>query len=95
MGEMSSTLPANISYLADQANMPYGNYDAEGKRIILGTGNQGCAFPFDDNYYETQYNRNPMELNPGKNHRYCLQHSYSYGLKDITSPLEKSNIGSR
>ena len=82
-------------YLADQANMPYGNYDAEGKsdylrELVI----KDALFLLDDNYYETQYDRESDGIKPRvKIIVIACNTATAYGLKDITSLLEQSNTG--
>ena len=74
-------------YLADQANMPYGNYDAEGKsdylrELVI----KDALFLLDDNYYETQFNRESDGIKPRvKIIVIACNTATAYGLKDITS----------
>ncbi len=82
-------------YLADQANMPYGNYDAEGKsdylrELVI----KDALFLLNDNYYETQYDRESDGIKPRvKIIVIACNTATAYGLKDITSLLEQSNTG--
>lgn len=82
-------------YLADQANMPYGNYDAKGKsdylrELVI----KDALFLLNDNYYETQYDRESDGIKPRvKIIVIACNTATAYGLKDITSLLGQSNTG--
>ncbi len=82
-------------YLADQANMPYGNYNAEGKsdylrELVI----KDALFLLDDNYYQTQYSSEADGEKPRvKIIVIACNTATAYGLKDITSLLEQSNTG--
>ena len=82
-------------YLADQANMPYGNYDAEGKSDYLRElVVKDALFLLDDNYYETQYDREANGVKPRvKIIVIACNTATAYGLKDISSLLEQSKTG--
>ena len=75
--------------------MPYGNYDAEGKsdylrELVI----KDALFLLDDNYYETQYDRESDGIKPRvKIIVIACNTATAYGLKDITSLLEQSNTG--
>lgn len=82
-------------YLADKANMPYGNYDAEGKsdylrELVI----KDALFLLDDSYYETQYSSEAEGEKPRvKIIVIACNTATAYGLRDITSLLEQSNTG--
>jgi len=82
-------------YLADQANMPYGNYEAEGnsdylKELVL----KDALFLMDDDYFT-----NPIEETPsGSKSRVKIivvacNTATAYGLDLIRSMLEQSDTG--
>lgn len=82
-------------YLADQANMPYGVYDACGKadylrELII----RDAAFLCGDKYYENAYQETPAGAKPRvKIVVIACNTATAYGLKDVSSMLEQSGSG--
>lgn len=79
-------------YLADQANMPYGNYDAEGKSDYLRElAVKDAIFLLDDNYYKDAFEAEPSGEKPRvKILIIACNTATAYGLKSIQSMLEQS-----
>lgn len=79
-------------YLADQANMPYGNYDAEGKSDYLRElAVKDAIFLLDDNYFKDAYEETPTGVKPRvKILIIACNTATAYGLKSIRSMLEQS-----
>lgn len=79
-------------YLADQANMPYGNYDAEGKADYLRElAVKDAIFLLDDNYFKDAYEEEPSCGKPRvKIIIVACNTATAYGLKSIESLLEQS-----
>ena len=82
-------------YLADQANMPYGNYDAEGKSDYLRElAVKDAIFLLDDNYYKDAFEETPSGVKPRvKILIIACNTATAYGLKSIQSMLEQSGSG--
>jgi len=82
-------------YLADQANMPYGVYDAQGKadylrELIV----KDALFLMGDRYYENKFQESPEGVKPSvKIMVIACNTATAYGLKSIQSMLEKSGTG--
>lgn len=82
-------------YLADQANMPYGNYDAVGKsdylkELVI----KDALFVLGDSYYENAYELRPTGIKSQvKIIVIACNTATAYGLNDVSSLLEKSNTG--
>jgi len=82
-------------YLADQANMPYGNYDAVGKSDYLKElAVKDALFLMGNKYYANQFEENPTGEKPRvKILVIACNTATAYGLKDIQTLLGKSNTG--
>lgn len=80
-------------YLADQANMPYGNYDAEGKSDYLRElAVKDAIFLLEDNYFQDAYEEKPSCVKPRvKIIIVACNTATAYGLKSIESLLEQSS----
>lgn len=79
-------------YLADQANMPYGNYDKEGKSEYLRElAVKDAIFLLGDRYYKNAYEAEPSGIKPRvKILVIACNTATAYGLKTIESMLEQS-----
>jgi Glutamate racemase len=82
-------------YLADQANMPYGNYDAVGKADYLRElAVKDALFLMDDQYYENSVEDDKNGEKPRvKILVIACNTATAYGLKDIQSMLDQSGTG--
>ena len=82
-------------YLADQANMPYGVYDACGKADYLQElVVKDAVFLADDNYYENAMQDKPAGVKPrAKIMVIACNTATAYGLKSVQSMLEQSGSG--
>ena len=82
-------------YLADQANMPYGNYDAEGnsdylKELVL----KDALFLMDDDYFANAIEERPTgQKMRAKIIVVACNTATAYGLDLIRSMLEQSETG--
>ncbi|MBR3450697.1 MAG: aspartate/glutamate racemase family protein [Bacteroidales bacterium] len=82
-------------YLADQANMPYGNYEAEGnsdylKELVL----KDALFLMDDDYFTNAIEERPAGRKPrAKIIVVACNTATAYGLDLIRSMLEQSGTG--
>ena len=82
-------------YLADQANMPYGNYDAEGNSEYLRElAVKDAIFLLQDRYYINSIEEKPSGEKPRvKIIVIGCNTATAYGLKHISSMLEQSGSG--
>lgn len=82
-------------YLADQANMPYGVYDAEGKADYLQElVVKDALFLADDNYYENASQETATGIKPrAKIMVIACNTATAYGLKHVQSLLDQSGTG--
>lgn len=82
-------------YLADQANMPYGNYDKEGKSdYLVELAVKDALFLMGDRYYKNAYESNPsMEKPRVKILVIACNTATAYGLSTIQSMLRQSGTG--
>ncbi len=82
-------------YLADQANMPYGNYDAEGKSDYLRElAVKDALFLLGDKYYINTFESAPSGIKEKvKIIVIACNTATAYGLGDISKMLELSNTG--
>lgn len=82
-------------YLADQANMPYGNYNAEGnseylKELVL----KDALFLMDDDYFNNPIEETPSGSKPrAKIIVVACNTATAYGLDLIRSMIEQSKTG--
>ena len=82
-------------YLADQANMPYGNYESEGnsdylKELVL----KDALFLMDDDYFSNAIEERPTGTKPRvKIIVVACNTATAYGLDLIRSMLEQSGTG--
>lgn len=85
----------NFTYLADQANMPYGNYSSEGKddylkELVV----KDALFLLGDKYYRNAIDKEPLgEKEPAKILVIACNTATAYGLGDVRTLLEQSNTG--
>lgn len=85
----------NFTYLADQANMPYGNYSSEGKddylkELVV----KDALFLLGDKYYRNAIDKEPLgEKEPAKILVIACNTATAYGLGDMRTLLEQSNTG--
>jgi len=85
----------NFIYLADQANMPYGVYDAQGKadylrELIV----KDALFLMGDKYYENKFQETPEGAKPKvKIMVIACNTATAYGLKAIQNMLAQSGTG--
>ncbi len=82
-------------YLADQANMPYGVYDAAGKADYLRElVAKDALFLTGTKYYENNVQTTPAGIKPRvKIMVIACNTATAYGLKDVQSMLAQSNTG--
>lgn len=82
-------------YLADQANMPYGNYDAAGKSDYLKElVAKDALFLLSDKYFSNQFEEVPTGVKPHvKIIVVACNTATAYGLDIIENLLEQSNTG--
>lgn len=82
-------------YLADQANMPYGVYDAQGKADYLRElVVKDALFLMGGNYYENKFQDIPAGVKPRvKIMVIACNTATAYGLKSIESMLSQSGTG--
>ena len=82
-------------YLADQANMPYGNYNAEGnneylKELVL----KDALFLMDDDYFSNPIEETPTGIKPrAKIIVVACNTATAYGLDLIKSMVEQTGTG--
>lgn len=82
-------------YLADQANMPYGNYDAEGNSEYLRElALKDALFLLDDDYFTNAIEEQPTGRKPrAKILVVACNTATAYGLDLIRSMLDQSGTG--
>ena len=86
----------DFSYLADQANMPYGNYSSEKKddylkELVIKDALALMSSRYAEN--STEYTNPKGEKRPVKIIVIACNTATSYGLQDISTLLEKSGTG--
>ena len=82
-------------YLADQANMPYGTYDAAGKASYLKElVVKDALFLLGNNYYKTALDKTPDGVKPRcKILVIACNTATAYGLEDVERLLEGAGCG--